>query len=182
MEQVAKEGDEWGRREREGRNGDTSSVSLVYNVYSSISLVRSNNLNATAGFARRVVVPYNTNDIHLLMRGDPPGKSTKLNTIQISPRSSCELRADSGFTQRGGEECGLWRHNDGNFWRVGGIGPENLTVGGVVRPEQELRSVYLCIVEHHPEARNERAFVERTLGLVSTDGSDMILGDVGGER
>ena len=63
-----------------------------------------------------------------------------------------------------------------------------MTVGGVVRPEQELRSVYLCgvsnicIVEHHPEARNERAFVERTLGLVSTDGSDMILGDVGGER
>ena len=129
MEQVAKEGDEWGRREREGRNGDTSSVSLVYNVYSSISLVRSNNLNATAGFARRVVVPYNTNDIHLLMRGDPPGKSTKLNTIQISPRSSCVLRADSGFTQRGGEGCGLWRRNDGNSWCVGGIGPENLTGG-----------------------------------------------------
>ena len=94
----------------------------------------------------------------------------------------CSKPTPDSHIEREREECGLWRRNDENFWRVGGMGPENLTAGGVVRPEQELRSVYLCIVEHHPEARNERAFVERTLGLVSTDGGDMILGDIGGER
>ena len=37
-------------------------------------------------------------------------------------------------------------------------------------------------MEHHPEARNEQAFVERTLGLVLTDGGDMVLGNVEDER
>ena len=59
--------------------------------------------------------------------------------------------------------------------------------GGVVRPERDLRTVYLCgvsnicVTEYHPEARNKRAFAERALYMVSTNG-DMVLGNVGDGR
>ena len=64
------------------------------------------------------------------------------------------------------------------------MGSEHFTTGGTVRLERGLRTAYLCGVsniyatEHHPEARNEQTFVERTLYLVSTDGGDMVSGDV----
>ena len=100
----------------------------------------------------------------------------------------CSKPTPDSHIDREREECGLWRRNDENFWRVGGMSPENLTAGGVVRPERDLRTVYLCGVsnmcamEHHPEARNKRTFVERTLYSVSTDGGDMVLGNVGDGR
>ena len=67
-------------------------------------------------------------------------------------------------------------------------GPENLTMGGVVRPERGLHSAYfcsvsnICVMDCHQEARNEQTFVERILGLVLTDGGDIVPGNVGGER
>ena len=36
-------------------------------------------------------------------------------------------------------------------------------------------------MDHHQEARNEQTFVERILGLVSTDGGDMVPGNIGDE-
>ena len=37
-------------------------------------------------------------------------------------------------------------------------------------------------MERHQEARNERTLAERTLGLVSTNGGDVVPGNVGNER
>ena len=67
------------------------------------------------------------------------------------------------------------------------MGPENLTVGGSCQAGARLAYGLLCgvsnicVTEYHPEARNKRAFAERALYMVSTNG-DMVLGNVGDGR